>query len=166
MSLARTIHIGYTLLARLRLHPYNFCVSGTTAFGKPLQSGLVGAIMNAPSLNQAPSVANPETVPANDVAMKYAQLLAIATDLMQIETDGIRKMTLAENVAFFERAVRESLQAARSGGAPAPITPPMPQAAPAGPPQPAAMGAPPGMAPPSPQPPGAGGIAPQGVPNA
>lgn len=141
-----------------------------TAFGKPVSSGLVGQIMDSPSLNQAPSPAIPETVPSNEIALKYAQLLAIATDLMGIDSDTIRKMTLAENVQFYDRAIKEAIKTARSGGAPAPVTLPMggppkaPGAMPGAPP--AAAGAPPGMMPPSPPPPGAGGVMPQGVPNA
>lgn len=98
--------------------------------------------------------------------MKYAQLLAIATDLMGIESDGIRKMTLAEHISFYDRAVRESIRSAHSGGAPAQMIPPTPPAAPAGPPPPAAMAGPPGQPPPSPQSPGAGMLGMQGVPNA
>ncbi len=130
------------------------------AFGKPVSSGLASQIMNSSSLNQAPSPAQPQTVPSNDVAMKYAQLLAIATDLQAIETDGARKMSLAENIEFYDRAVRASLVSNASGGAPAQMPQPTPAAAP---PQ-AATGGPPGMPPPSPLSPGAGGIAPQGVP--
>jgi len=155
-----------TLLGNARKHQYDSSVSGLTAFGKPVQSGLASAIMDSPSLTASPSPANPETVPSNDVAMKYAQLLAIATDLMAIETDGIRKMTLADHISFYDRAVRETLRSAKSGGAPAQMTPPMPQAAPAGPPQPAAMAGPPGMPPPSPPSPGAGMPGMQGVPSA
>ena len=137
-----------------------------TAFGKPVKSGLASAIMDSPSLTASPSPEHPETVPANDLALKYAQLLAIATDLMAIETDGIRKMTLADNISFYDRAVRESIRSAKSGGAPAQMTPAPPPQAPAGPPQPAAMAGPPGMPPPSPPSPGAGINPMQGVPNA
>lgn len=125
-----------------------------------MPSGLASQIMNSSSLNQAPSPAQPQTVPSNDIANRYAQLLAIATDLMQIETDGIRKMSLAENIEFYDRAVRASIVSSSSGGAPAQMPQPVPAAAP---PQ-AATGGPPGMPPPSPMPPGAGGLAPQGVP--
>src|SRR5258708_821713 len=130
-----------------------------TAFGKPVASGLASQIMDSPSLTQSPSPASPEMVPGNEIAMKYATLLAISTDLMQIETDQIRRLTLAENVQFYDRAVRAAITASGSGGAQAPVTlPPLPAAAgpPGGTPPPAAMGAPPGMTPPSPPPPGVG----------
>lgn len=125
---------------------------------------MASAILGSPSLNQAPSPTTPESVPSNEVAMKYAQLLAIATDLLQIETDLVRKTTLVENVAFYDRAVRDAINSTSSGGAPAPNIPsPPPQGPMMGSP-PAAMGAPAPGAPPSPPSPGAGMPGMQGVP--
>jgi len=134
-------------------------MAGTTAFGKSVAPNVASAIMDAASLNRAPSPSEPVKVPADGITKQYGVLYAVASRLLNEETDDGRKMELERIVTFCDRALNEAAEAMSSAGAPVPDVqtppPPAPQPAPAMAGQAAPAGGSPGPAPaPSPGAPG------------